>query len=223
MNIICIVGSPHGIEGNTFRLTEHVIDGIRNEGGRVDVALLDGMVTPCKGCDTCHHSGICPINDGFETLRNAIEEADGLLLVSPNYIQSVTAQMKAFMDRCSGTIHRLGFEGKYGASIVTSGGGDDAPIVDYMNRFLMMTGIRPVGGVHAAMASMRGGEFTAAVRQEAATLGKTLVKAWRDKWSDPDMDGEMAAFKERMRQLVVWKKEEWPFEFGYWQDHQGMA
>ena len=40
MNIICIVGSPHGIEGNTFRLTEHVIDGIRNEGGRVDVALL---------------------------------------------------------------------------------------------------------------------------------------------------------------------------------------
>lgn len=224
MNIICLVGSPHGLTGNTFRLTESVLEGIRREGGEVRIALLgDGAILPCQGCDACHSSGECPQNDDFAELCRTIEEADGVILVSPNYLGSVTAQMKAFMDRCGGAIHRLHFSGRYGISVVTSGGDDDRPVIDFLNRFLLMTGIRPVGGVDAVMATQDAGTFTAEVRARAEALGAALVQTWRVGYLDPKVEREMAAFRERMRQLVVGKKEEWPYEYSYWQEHHGIA
>lgn len=224
MNIVCIIGSPHGLEGNTFRLTRSVLDGARREGGEVRLALLgDGAVLPCRGCDVCHRLGDCPQEDDFAGLIEAIEAADGVILASPNYIGSVSAQMKAFFDRCGGAIHCLAFDGKYGISVVTSGAGDDQPIVDYLNRFLLMTGIRPVGGVHAAMAVQSADSFSAEVRQAAESLGEELVVAWREGRTNPQMEREMATFRDRMRQLVVWKRDEWPYEYSYWQEHHGVA
>jgi len=223
MKIVVLVGSPHGIQGNTFKLARLVMDGARSEGGEIEVVLLDGLIQPCKGCDSCHRFGTCPLEDGFSEVRELIEEADGVLLVSPNYINSVTAQMKAFMDRCSGFIHCLSFRGKYGASVVTSGGGGDEPIIEFMNRFLMMTGIRPVGGVHASMAATTEGEFSQEVRKSAYRLGRELVLAWREQRIDSEQEMEINAFRERMRQLIVWKREEWPYEYGYWQEHHGLS
>lgn len=224
MNVVCIVGSPHGLKGNTFRLTEHLLEGVRRQGGRIEIVLLTpGAVLPCLGCDTCHRTGKCPQEDAFEAVREAIEGADGLVLAGPNYIGSVSSQLKAFMDRCSGTIHCLSFAGKYGASVVTSGAGDGGPVASYMNTFLTMTGVRPVGAVHAAMAAMPEGSFSAEVRRQAEELGEALVAAWRERRTDPQVEREMKAFRERMRQLVVWRREEWPYEYAYWQEQHGTA
>jgi multimeric flavodoxin WrbA len=223
MKIVCIVGSPHGLSGNSFELARWVLEGAARLGAEFEIALLDGLVLPCKGCDSCHREGGCPQQDGFEALCGGIEEADGVLLITPNYIESVSAQMKAFMDRCAGAIHRLAFSGKYGAAVVTSGGGDDQPIVDYLCRFLLMTGIRPVGGVHAAMASMPAGHFSTEVRERAVALGEELVRAWQEGRVDPRVEQDMAVFRNRMRQLIVWRKDDWPYEYGYWQEHHGLA
>jgi multimeric flavodoxin WrbA len=225
MKIVCILGSPHGVEGNTFKLLERVLEGTRQEGSDevLIVPLESGIVLPCRGCDTCHRLGSCPQEDGFDQVIQSIEEADGVILASPNYLGSVTAQMKAFMDRCCGKIHCLSFAGRYGASVVTSGGGDDEAVVAFMNRLLLMTGIHPVGGVHAAMASMPESGFSAAVREQAENLGASLVQAWREQRTDPETDQQINAFRERMRQLIVWKKEEWPYEYSYWQEHHGTA
>jgi len=223
MKIVVLVGSPHGIKGNTFNLARWVMDGARSEGAEFEVVLLDGLIQPCKGCDSCHRLGTCPLEDGFAEVRQLIEDADGVLLTSPNYINGVTAQMKAFMDRCSGSIHCLSFRGKYGASVVTSGGGGDEPMVEFMNRFLIMTGIRPVGAVHTSMAALPDGEFTAEIRESAMRLGRELVQAWKEQRINPDQEMEMNLFRERMRQLIVWKQEEWPYEYSYWQDHHGLS
>ena len=90
------------------------------------------------------------------------------MLASPNYISSVSAQIKAFMDRCCGVIHRMAFEGKYGASVVTSGGGDEEPITQYMNHFLITTGVMPVGSVWATMGEIVGDYFPEEVLRAAA-------------------------------------------------------
>ncbi len=55
----------------------------------------------CKGClETCHTKGKCFQDDDFEKMKNAMLAADGIILASPNYVFSVSAHMKAFLDRC---------------------------------------------------------------------------------------------------------------------------
>ena len=224
MKIVCIVGSPHGEGGNTGRLSALVAQGARGLGAEVETICLKGRsVLPCQACDACHKVGLCPQKDDFESLRRKVAEADGVILASPNYIFSVSAQVKAFMDRCCGVVHCLGFEGKYGVSVVTSGGGGDDPIIEYMNNFLLITGIRPVGGVHATMAALPEGEFTEGLRRQALELGEKLVLACREKPTDPETDQAMKAFGERMRALITWRRDEWPYEYRYWQQRQGMA
>jgi len=179
-------------------------------------------VLPCLGCDYCHKKGGCVQKDSFEEIRQAILESNGLVLGSPNYIFSVSAQMKAFIDRCASMIHCIGFHGKYGASVVTSGGGDEEPIADYMNHFTMITGIQSVGSVWATMGLIFGDEFPEDIKTRALDLGKRLVTAWKNKEVFPEIQEKMATFKERMRQLMEYRKEEWPHEYAYWKQYWGL-
>ncbi|MEN6440711.1 MAG: NAD(P)H-dependent oxidoreductase [Syntrophobacter sp.] len=146
----------------------------------------------------------------------------GLVLASPNYIFQVSAQMKAFMDRCCGAIHCLRFQGKYGATVVTSGGGDEPLIAEYMNHFLMITGIRPVGSVWATMGKITGDDFPDEVRSKALELGGRLVQFWKDKTVFPEIERRIFQFSERMRALVIYRKDDWPYEYEYWKKNRNL-
>jgi len=50
----------------------------------------------------------------------------------------------------------------------------------------------------------------------AASLGAKLVAAAEAKQTFPDQQAERAAFHERMKQLVTFRREEWPCEYEYW-------
>ena len=119
-------------------------------------------------------------------------------------------------------IHCIGFHEKYGASVITSGGGDEEPIADYMNHFMMITGIQSVGSVWATMGLIFGDEFPEDITTRALDLGKRLVTAWKNKEVFPEIQEKMAAFKERMRQLMKYRKEEWPYEYAYWKKYWGL-
>ena len=223
MKIISIIGSPHGEKGNTALLLNEVLKGAQHMGAQGETVFLKGgSVLPCLGCDKCHIKGRCLQKDEFETIKHKILEADGLILASPNYIFSVSAQLKAFMDRCCGVIHCMAFEGKYGASIVTSGGGDEKPIADYMNHFLITTGIHPVGSVWATMGDLPEGVFTEEICRKAFNLGEILVLAWKRKKRFKSVDKKMTAFRNRMQWLMEYRKEEWPYEYKYWQKYKGL-
>ncbi len=222
MKIIALVASPHGAKGSTARLTRLVLEGAEGQGAETETLYLKGdTVLPCLGCDTCHKKGHCVQKDEFAAIREKILEADGVVLGSPNYISSVSAQLKAFMDRCCGVIHCLGFEGKYGASVVTSGGGNEGPIAEYMNHFLMVTGIRPVGAVWATMGTISGDSFPEEIGRQARDLGKALVIAWQNQSTFPETEKTIAEFTERMRNLVWSRREEWPYEYEYWKKQRG--
>jgi multimeric flavodoxin WrbA len=223
MKIISMLGSPRGIRGNTAALLKIVLEGAESMGAQAEViALRGGEIRPCKACDTCHKKGVCPQKDGFNPIKEKILKADGLVLASPNYIFSVSAQMKAFLDRCCGIIHCMGFEGKYGAAVVTSGGGDDQPIAGYLNHFLMTTGAIPVGAVWAVMGEIEGHNFREDTRTKALALGKRLVEAWKNKEKDRLFEKERAQFKERMKRLMLWRGNEWPYEYEFWKKYRGL-
>jgi len=223
MKIVSIIGSPMGTKGNTAALLKVVLEGAKSQGAETEIIAIKGSeVKPCKGCDACHKKGNCPQKDSFNAIKEKIMRADGLVLASPNYIFHVSAQLKAFVDRCCGVVHCLGFEGKYGASVVTSGGGDEKPIADYMNHFLAITGAIPVGSVWATMAEIEGHNFPQNIKKKAFTLGEKLVTAWRNKERIPEWDPVTSQFRERMRSLILWRRQEWPHEYQYWKDCRGL-
>ncbi|WP_028314052.1 flavodoxin family protein [Desulfatibacillum aliphaticivorans] len=224
MKIIALLGTPHGLKGSTARLLNLVLVGAEKCGAEHETIVLKGdNVKPCLGCDVCHKKGACAQKDEFEEIKGKILTADGLLLASPNYIFSVSAQFKAFMDRCCSVVHKLEFEGKYGASIVTSGGGDEEPIAEYMNHFLITTGATPIGRVWATMGTLPDGEFPPDLKQQAHDLGKSLVDAIQTKPEpDPAILTQMEAFKDRMKNLMQWRKAEWPHEYEYWRQNRGL-
>jgi multimeric flavodoxin WrbA len=221
MKIVSLLATPHGLKGNTAALLKLVLEGGASAGAETEIIQLRGdTVLPCRACDHCHKKGTCAQKDDFEAIKQKIYEADGLVLASPNYIFSVSAQLKAFMDRCCGVVHCMSFEGRYGASVVTSGGGGEMPIADYMNHFLVMTGIRPVGAVWATVGGMSTPDFTEETRQEALALGRRLVESWKNKVTIPGVEKEMNEFRERMRLLTMYRQEEWPYEWEYWQKNK---
>ncbi len=223
MKIIAIVGSPRGVKGATGALMKIVLQGAESLGATTEIFAIKGQeIKPCRACNTCHKEGVCPQKDSFRTIKESIDHAHGLVLGSPNYIFHVSAQLKAFLDRCCGMVHCQGFEGKYGVAVVTSGGGDEAPIADYMQHFLAITGAIPVGAVWARMGQIQGYNFPSEIREKAFSLGERLVKAWMAKEEIPGYKEVTQDFRERMRSLMLWRKKEWPYEYEYWKAHRGL-
>jgi len=217
MELVAIIGSPHGMKGNTGMLLQAVIDGARTAGANVTTFSLAEMnVEPCADCAVCHKTGECPQGDDFETVKQALLDADGIVLASPNYIFSVSAQMKALMDRCCGLLHIQGLEDRYAAAVITSGGGESAAVEEYVLHFLRNLGCWTVGSVGAEARHLHDSSARAERLNEAATLGQTLVDAVREKRTYPAQKVDRQAFYERMKALVTARRAEWPYEYEYW-------
>lgn len=223
MKITALVGSPRGMKGATGRLMEIVLEGARNQGASVDVFAIKGQeVKPCRACDICHKEGVCPQKDSFAAIKESMDKADGIVLASPNYIFHVTAQLKVFLDRCGSTLHLQEFEGKYGAAVVTSGGGDEEPIADYIQHFLAISGAVPVGAIWATMGQITDYDFPPEIRKKAFALGEKLVTAFKNKETNPRYAEVTRTFNERMRSLMLYRREEWPYEYDYWKKQRDL-
>jgi multimeric flavodoxin WrbA len=205
------------MQGNTGRLLEEMIRGVMD--AEVETVSLSKLkVFPCVGCDACHSTGICSIKDDYEMIKEKLLACDAFVLASPNYIFSVTAQMKAFFDRCNGLIHCMALEGKYGAVVETSGGGGDEEVISYMERFIGTLGAQSVGGVGSPIAGIRTFPDEAGLFEKARQLGQSLCQSVQEQRRFPEQQEFLLAFKERMSGLVQYMGDYWVFEREYWKN-----
>ena len=145
MHILAISGSPRGGLSNTRRLLDRVLEGARSGGAETELVDLGTMhIDYCIACGTCYVTGKCSRKDDFAALYEKMLASDGLVLGSPVYFSSVTAQLKTVIDRLSDAIHCQLFLGKYACSVATAGGQDTAT-VGYMNDVLLRLGCTVVG------------------------------------------------------------------------------
>jgi len=217
MKLVAILGSPHGMKGNTGQLLQGVLDGARSAGMETTLfSLAELTVKPCVACDCCHKTGKCSIKDDFETLKHAMCTADAIVLASPNYIFSVSAQMKALFDRCCGPLHCQMMKDRYAAAVVTSGGEGSDVVEAYMLRFLRTLGCWTAGSAGAEARKLLDPAEKARLVKQASDLGTALARAVKDKPTFPEQIAERKAFAERMRQLVTMQKSAWPYEYEYW-------
>lgn len=98
-DLVAIYGSPRR-KGNTATLLQESVQGARQEGAEVsEYCLRDYRISPCLELYACMQDGECSIRDDFQTIRDDIMRARGIMLASPIFFYTVTAHTKAFMDR----------------------------------------------------------------------------------------------------------------------------
>ena len=100
MKVLGIAGSPRK-GGNTDTLLAELMRGADGKGAETKTLYIrDLQISPCQHCDACLRAGICKIKDDMQTVYKEMEQADIIVLASPLHFMGVTAQMKAFIDRC---------------------------------------------------------------------------------------------------------------------------
>ena len=97
--ITAIYGSPRR-RGNTATLLRQAVEGAHTEGFAVrEIFLRDLKMSPCLEIYGCKRDGECAIRDDFQQIRDTILASDGIMLASPIFFYSVSAQVKILMDR----------------------------------------------------------------------------------------------------------------------------
>jgi multimeric flavodoxin WrbA len=99
VTVLGISGSPHR-HGNTETLLDKFLEGAHEAGAAVEkVVLRDLLYSPCRGCNACHKTGDCIIQDDAIGLYEKILAADCIAVASPIYTMGITAELKGFIDR----------------------------------------------------------------------------------------------------------------------------
>ena len=223
MKILAVIASPRGMQGNTGRLLEEVLAGVEAYGAETEILSLRTLnVQPCVACDVCHVTGVCNIKDDYESIKEKLIACDGFILASPNYIFSVSAQMKALFDRCNGLIHCMALKGKYAAMVETSGGGEDEEVLKYMERFANTLGANSVGGIGSPVTGIRTFPDEMDLYAKAQELGMDLYRCISEKRKFPEQDSFICGFSFRMSGLVDFMQECWAFEREYWKKKKSV-
>jgi multimeric flavodoxin WrbA len=102
--VMIAVGSPRK-RGNSSTLAAQVSAGAKAAGAQVETFYLHGMnIKPCTACDGCRKKPHvdCVVKDDMQILYPKLRSADAIVLASPIYWFTFSAQTKLFMDRWYG-------------------------------------------------------------------------------------------------------------------------
>jgi multimeric flavodoxin WrbA len=180
-NILILKGSPRE-KGNSSVLADQVAAGAKSNGAKVESIYLHGLdIRACDACDLCEQGNGCVINDDMQDLYPKIEAADAIVLASPVYWFTFSAQMKLCIDRCyayqaSGWKEMQGKQYAlvltYGdTDLYTSGGINAISTFETMCRYLKA---EVAGMVYGTMSDVGDAEKQPEVMEQAYQLGRKL-------------------------------------------------
>ena len=98
--VLILSGSPRK-GGNSDILCDQFAKGALDAGNEVEkIFVAEKKISMCTGCYFCkNHGGRCAFNDDMEDVLQKIIDCDVLVLSSPVYFYSISAQLKAVIDR----------------------------------------------------------------------------------------------------------------------------
>ena len=99
-NQILIIQGGGRLKGNTAQLVAAFTRGAESAGHTVEmVSLLKNEVKGCLGCNACRYGKPCVQKDAFNDLIPKIKAADCIVFASPLYFWTLSARIKAFIER----------------------------------------------------------------------------------------------------------------------------
>jgi multimeric flavodoxin WrbA len=191
MNIVGFSGSATG-GSSTDILIQAVLDGASapHVKGRL-IRLNERQIMPCQACGKSPEPDFCFFNDGMTELYNLMDKADCIILGSPIYFDSVSAQTKLFIDRSNclrpadfsdKTTQKFKeprFKGKKGGIILVAGDyGKFETALRTMRAFFIWAGIEIVFELQYRSKTLDVGEVRADTPklEEAQEAGKKLTR-----------------------------------------------
>lgn len=100
MKVLIVSTSPR-LGGNSDLLADEFMNGATDANHQVEkVYLNDYNIHYCSGCGYCfEHKGSCSQKDEMSKLAAKMVEADCIVLATPVYFYSMSAQCKTLIDR----------------------------------------------------------------------------------------------------------------------------
>ena len=177
MKKVVILSSSPRRGGNSDRLCDEFMRGAEEAGHRVEkVFLRDKRVNYCTGCGVCNSGKPCPLKDDAEAIIEAMVEADIIVMATPVYFYTMSAQMKTLIDRCCSRYTRMSDKTFY--FIATAADGNRKNMlrtIDTFQGFLDCLDNPTIGGSILATGVWRMGEVERSpAMSEAYGMGKSL-------------------------------------------------
>lgn len=120
MKILGIVCSPRR-GGNTEILMSEALASAKDLGSEVELLTIAGKnISPCDGCESCMTTFKCKIKDDMQDIYPKLMETDGIILGTPVYFWSVSAQAKALIDRTYTFRKKRSLRNKVGGAIIVA-------------------------------------------------------------------------------------------------------
>lgn len=148
MKILGISGSPKAGQNNDT-LIINMLDIAARRGFETDgVFLSSSKIEPCTACGVCATGKKCVIEDDMQPVYDKLIKADAIIVSSPVYFGTMTAQLKALCDRT--VVHRRqGFQlkNKIGAAMAIGGSrnGGQEKTIQSIHEWMHIHGMIVVG------------------------------------------------------------------------------
>jgi len=182
MKVLTLLASPRK-NGYTSDLLKAYTEGLTANKSQIDITKkhLEKMtIHACKGCNACQKNKVnfCVTDDDMIQLYEEIIESDIIVLASPIYFFSVTAQMKSVLDRLYAILDRV--KGKkivllttYGAAKLEDSGVENAVKMIRMTNHI--AGTELMQEYHVTTGHEEGNTITnQAALQEVFELGQSI-------------------------------------------------
>jgi len=99
MKVVAIGGSPR-LDGNSNYLLGQVLNELASCGIETEKIILNEYkIGFCQAHDNCRQVKKCLQQDDAPWILERFSQADGVIVASPVYFGSISAQIKTFMDR----------------------------------------------------------------------------------------------------------------------------
>lgn len=106
---VLILSSSPRRGGNSDMLCDEFMRGAAEAGHEVEkIFLRDKTVHYCTGCSTCSfYQKPCPQQDDAAEIISKMLAADLIVMATPVYFYTMSAQMKTLIDRCCGLYTKM--------------------------------------------------------------------------------------------------------------------
>ncbi|HNX99213.1 MAG: flavodoxin family protein [Oscillospiraceae bacterium] len=140
---------------NTYGLLVQIQQKLAQNDVEMEIlSLYDYNIQDCLGCEKCILQGDCVRHDDVEFLMNKLEEADGIILSSPVYLQQVSGKLKSFIDRTCKWYHRPVLYGKPVLCVATTKGSGLKSTLSYLGSVAVQWGAMPIGRIGRTIRSI---------------------------------------------------------------------